>query len=181
MITLNDPALYDRLRLFIAHGIPRKREIPWEREVVSAGMNLRMSQIAAALGLTQLKKLEKLNSQRGRIAGRYSDRFRKLPGVSVPDIPSDRTHVYQMYTLLVDSSIRNSLVQALNQRGVEASVHFDPPVHLHPGYREDTSVELPNTERLAREILSLPIYPDMTDSETDVVVEQFESLHAELV
>ena len=175
MITTDDAHLYDRLRLFVAHGISKEREASWQREVSSAGMNLRMSQIAAALGRVQLGKLEDLNNRRKKVADEYTKRLGSLEGVALPFVPSGRSHVYQMYTVLVDSSIRNSLVEELKRSGVEASVHFDPPVHRHACYQENSSYPLPHTERLAAEIVTLPMYPDMTVSDVEYVTDRFEA------
>ena len=83
-----------------------------------------------------------------------------------------RDSVYQMYTIQVPQLIRNSVVNTLKKDGIGASVHFDPPVHLQKPYLDDSNVDLPNTEILANTLITLPIYPNMPDSEVDFVIEK---------
>ena len=181
MIALDDAELYEKLRLFIAHGIPRNPVTPWRREVALAGANFRMSHIHAAIGLAQLRKLDVLNGRRIEIASKYDRFLSRFESVCIPEIAEECTHVYQMYTVCVPPEIRNLLVEKLNSQGVMASVHFDPPVHLHPYYRGRFKAgNLENTERLSREILTLPIYPDMADADVDYVCSAFGKAYTEL-
>ena len=90
--------------------------------------------------------------------------LKKLDGlVEIPKVALGAEHVYQTYTIMC-RKIRNSVVKFLNECIVGASVHFDPPVHLQPFYKNplDNRCMLPSTEKLSAEVISLPIYPDMT-------------------
>lgn len=178
-ITLNNPDLYNKLRLFVSHGIKKGDSIPqWKREVVMAGMNLRMSHIQAAIGLVQLRKLNSLNRKRIEIALKYNEFFSKFESVRIPQVAPDCTHVYQMYTICVCREIRDMLVKEMNLSGVMSSVHFDPPVHLHSYYKERLgNIRLKNTENLSKEIISLPIYSDMQNDEVEYVCNVFEKVY----
>ena len=95
------------------------------------------------------------------------------PVVRTPKVVDGATHVYQMYTIEVSENLRNPLLLYLRERGVGASVHFDPPVHRQPFYlsRGGARLELPVTDSLANSLITLPLYPDMTEEDQDYVVQ----------
>jgi perosamine synthetase len=170
-VALRDADLHRAIRLLIGHGIKRDATRQWHREAVMPGMNFRMSNLHAAVGYAQLRRLHDLNQRRRRVAAEYDRRLQSLP-VELPITADDCEHVYQMYTICVDERIRDGLVAELRAAGVMATVHFDPPVHLQSFYRERANgICLPATERLARRILSLPIYPSMTGDDIAYVCE----------
>jgi len=176
-ITLNDYDLLRKIRLFVSHGI-EKDSSSYRRKVVSAGMNLRMSHLQASIGLVQLRKLDSLNTKRSRIALKYSAFFSQFDGVKIPEIAKHCTHVYQMYTICVEKKIRDIIVNKLNQDSINASVHFCPPVHLHSYYKGHyNDKDLSTTEKLSEEIISIPIFPDMDDSEVEYVCSVFERIY----
>jgi len=174
LVTCQDDAVARKIRAMIAHGIPpgafarEKAARPWFRAAMTAGHNFRMSNILAAIGYYQLKKLDKMNQQRQLLADHYAKGIRqnKLP-VKVPAVQSGATHVYQMYTVQANPARRDAWVLEMRKNGVEASVHFDPPVHLQPFYQEHypSRCQLPNTEVLARSLMTLPMYPDLKPPE----------------
>ena len=86
-------------------------------------------------------------------------------------------HVYQMYTITVESGIRNELVYFLKEKGIGAGVHFTPPLHLHPYYKKNfpSLIELPNAEYLGKSIVTLPMYPSLENEEIEYIVEQIKS------
>ena len=132
----------------------------------------------AALGNNQLMRLKDFNFKRQRIAQFYDSELKKLDGlVEIPKVALGAEHVYQTYTITVQKKIRNSVVKFLNECNVGASVHFDPPVHLQPFYKNllDYRCMLPSTEKLSAEVISLPIYPDMTLKDQKIVVKQSKS------
>jgi dTDP-4-amino-4,6-dideoxygalactose transaminase len=125
----------------------------------------------AALGRVQLSRLQEMNGQRRRLAARYDAELGGLASLDLPVVRDGATHVYQMYTVEAIASARDALVERLRAHGVGASVHFDPPVHEHPYYqRRGQAVSLPATEALARRILTLPLYPEMTDDDQEWVI-----------
>ncbi len=106
-------------------------------------------------------------------AARYDRLIGDLPDVVPPAVAEGATHVYQMYTVQLPAHRRDAALRAMRARGIGASVHFDPPVHLQPAYlaRGCREGQLPETERLVRGIVTLPMYPDMTEADQDWVVE----------
>jgi perosamine synthetase len=180
MLTCDDDALATRARAMISHGIDsttlerERAERPWIRAASMAGHNYRMPNPLAALGHVQLERLEQLNKRRLELARRYDAVFATLsPALKPPVLAAGATHVYQMYTVEVEPELRDRFVLGLRERGIGASVHFDPPVHLQPYYMSRGGGEgaLPVTERLSRSIATLPLFPDMTDEQQELVVD----------
>jgi perosamine synthetase len=178
MLTTHDAELHRKARALIGHGIEsttlqrEKAERPWLRAATFAGYNFRMSHLLATLGVEQMKRLEKLNAGRRRVAARYLEELADLDGLELPVIADGRTHVWQMFTVIVRDADRTELLKKLRSVGVGASVHFDPPVHLQPRYR-DSKVGpggLAHTEWLAEHIVTLPIDPGLDDADIDHVV-----------
>lgn len=167
MITTNDKELAQKIQAISAHGIDKKRDkgpVPGYRSARYAGYNFRMSNIIAALGVEQMKKLAGLNAKRQRLARAYDNKLRSIPQVTLPVTAPGRTHAYQMYTIKVPAKHRDALVRELIENNIEASVHFIPPVHKQIFYKKHAklTVPLPITDKLSREILTLPMYPDMS-------------------
>jgi perosamine synthetase len=179
MLTCHDAEFAYRVRALISHGIANttlareKAQKPWLRAAEMAGHNYRMPNPLAALGYYQLQRLHELNTKRVNLAERYNQLLASLsPIIRTPSVAEGGTHVYQMYTVQVNPDLRDRVLYYLRDHGVGASVHFDPPVHLQPYYRERGGQPgmLPVTERLASELITLPIYPGMTEDEQDWVV-----------
>lgn len=179
MITTDDPVLAKKIRTLIAHGVAtsaferQKSEKPWLREAVLPGYNFRMSNVLAALGVEQLKKINRMNSLRRKHAKYLSSHLRKIKGIEVPFEENHSKHVYQMYTIKVNPKIRDALVINLRKKGIGASVHFDPPVHLQPFYKKTYGYkkgDLPVTEKLSSSIVTLPMYPGLTRKDLDFII-----------
>jgi perosamine synthetase len=184
MVTCNDDSIAPKIRVLISHGISsttfvrEAAEKPWFRSAIMAGHNFRMSNILAAIGYYQFKKLDKMNHKRQLLANHYDKgiKHRNLP-VKTPEVQERATHVYQMYTVQVmDHNKRDVWIHELRKNGVGASVHFDPPVHLQQFYQESYPVKrpLPNTEILAKSLITLPMYPDLSVQEVDHVLDVME-------
>jgi perosamine synthetase len=179
MLTIHDRTIAEKARTLISHGVPTappldgRVHLPWERAAVQPGCNYRMPNVLAALGLSQLRRLDELNTRRIALAERYNRAFAGLsPQIHIPVVRSPASHVYQMYVVRLATD-RNAVLEQLWNYGIGANIHFDPPVHWHPFYRQKACprCELPNTERLSREVLSLPIYPGMNEKEQDQVID----------
>jgi len=179
MLTTRDAALAEKARAIAGHGIAsstwarEKKEKPWLRAATYAGFNFRMSNILAAIGVIQMKKLHQMNEARRKHAAQYnaglSREFFDLP-VEAPG----RKHVYQMYTLKLKGVDRTKFLAELRGLGVGASVHFDPPVHTQPFYVETFGfgkLRLPVTDKVAASIVTLPMYPGMSESDVSFVIE----------
>ena len=120
----------------------------------------------AALGVEQLKKLKLFNKKRNIIAKKYDKFLSSFPQYfEVQKLDSKFTHSYQMYTCLVKNNLRDDLVLYLRSKSIEASVHFDPPLHKQKYCKNFAKDVLPNTELLSKTIMSLPIYPSLNDKQ----------------
>ena len=170
MLTTNNKKSYITVKKLIAHGINKNKKIFfWHREADLPGHNYRMPNHLAALGISQLKKLKILNNKRRKIAKMYNIFLNKFPKFfNVQKINNNLTHSYQMYTVLVKAEKRKSFLYYLKKKGIEASVHFDPPLHLQK-YLKKYYTRLPNTEILAKKLVTLPIYPNLKNREINKI------------
>jgi len=135
-------------------------------DYVALGYNFRMPDMLAALGIAQLKKLDKLIQRRRQNAEKLSAKLAPVPGIEVPDSAEGLFHVFQMYTIKVKEGQekRDDLMRYLAQGGIMSKVYF-PPVHLTHFYRHKMgyNCQLPVTEKLAEQVLTLPMYPGLTE------------------
>lgn len=160
MVTTPDAELARMLRLLRNQGMERR----YENEVV--GFNTRMTDIHAAIGRVQLAKLESWTARRQANA-RFLDE--NLEGVVVPPVASPATHVYHQYTVRVVGQDRDAFASALHERRVGSGVYYPIPVHRLPSF--GFHLDLPETERAAAEVLSLPVHPGLSDDDLYRVVE----------
>jgi dTDP-4-amino-4,6-dideoxygalactose transaminase len=183
MLVTNDEDFADRARMMSLHGLSRdawKRYTAsgsWRYDVVAPGFKYNMTDIAAALGLTQLAKAKRMWERRAAIAARYSAAFDSIPSLQIPITRPDVVHSWHLYILRLNLEelviSRDSFIEELNVRGIKTSVHFIP---LHSftyfretyGYREE---DFPVATREFQRIISLPIYPAMSDEDVEDVVE----------
>lgn len=175
-IVTDSPKIFEKLKLIRSHGRADSSTY-FDNTSTSSyselGYNWRMSSITAALGIAQMKKLKKIISMRQENAKYISSRLTKHPQISVPKTPSGYEHIYQMYTIrLSDEKVRDSLQQFLKERRIFSKVYFFP-IHLTSFYksRSDHLESLPVTEKVSREILTLPMYPNMTAEEKDFLID----------
>jgi perosamine synthetase len=161
MLTTDDGALADRLRLLREHGM----RVRYHHEIV--GYNFRMTDLAAAIGLAQLPKLPGYNERRRQIAARYDAELR---GVITPRVPRGVTHVYHQYTIRVRE--RDAFAERLKDLGVGSAIYYPIPVHRQKPFVAlgFGSQEYPVTDRLTEQVLSIPVHPSLTDDEVATVV-----------
>lgn len=182
LLTTNNPELYEKAKTLIGHGISsstlerEKKNRPWLRAATFAGYNFRMSNVLAAIGVEQMKKIEEMNELRRKYAQYLNERLQKFEyEIDLPYEAPDCLHVYQMYTIkLKDPTKRDAFFQGMTAKGIGVSVHFDPPVHLQPFYQKNYPVlpkSLPVTERAAISIVTLPMFPGLTEKNLDAIVE----------
>jgi perosamine synthetase len=171
MITTSDPDVADRATLLRQHGM-RERYRP---EIL--GYNFRMTDVHASIGLAQLRKLNAANARRQEIASRYD---RKLKGVITPARRHGVVHAFHQYTVRV--SRRDEFQRRLAERGVGSNVYYPVPVHRQRPFIElaASGRGLPVTDRLTDEILSIPVYPALTDEEVSTVIDAVNATAAEL-
>jgi len=185
-IVTNSKKIYDKLNLIRSHGrIDSKNyfDDTSSSEYLGIGYNWRMSSITAALGISQMDKLDKIINMRQENAKFISSKLAIRPEIQVPNPPQGYEHIYQMYTIrLQDEKTRNDLQEYLTKKRIFSKVYFNP-IHLTTFYQEKYNAKegmLPVTEKIAKHVLTLPIYPNMTSEEkeylTDSVIEFFEAL-----
>jgi len=176
MVTTEDPRLAKTLRCFRNHGIStdareRQKSGQWFYEMVMLGFNYRLPDIACALGLEQLKRLDSNLARRREIAARYTDAFREVPGVIPPFTRSGANPAWHLYPIRLDlqklSADRAQVFSALRAENIGVNVHYIP-VHLHPYYRQqfgDRSGEFPVAEDAYARLVSLPMFHAMTEQD----------------
>jgi dTDP-4-amino-4,6-dideoxygalactose transaminase len=163
MITTGDPVLDEKCRVIRQHGMRRRY---YHDEL---GFNFRMTDVHAAIGLAQLAKLAKFNTQRQANAKFLSE---NLKDVIVPYIPDGQTHVFHQYTVRVSNGKRDALRAHLQERGVGSEVYYPVPIHRQSFYVSDLGYHdnLPETERAAREVLSLPVHTGLRAADLETIV-----------
>jgi perosamine synthetase len=189
MVTTDNPAFAETLRRFRNHGISsdarqRQRDGQSHYEMVLLGFNYRLPDIACALGLQQLTKLEDNLARRRQIASRYSAAFRNTPGVLPPPVGDDVNPAWHLYPIRLGleelSADRDQVVRALRSENIGANVHYIP-VHLHPYYRDrfgDHAGEYPVAESAYQSLVSLPMFHGMTDGDVGDVIHAVEKVLA---
>ena len=176
MFTTNDDELANRIRALCAHGIDsttlkREKETrPWIRVASGFGYNFRMSNLSAAIGVEQMKKIESLNDRRRQLAELYLRQLQHIPSIQFQQVQEGFVHSWQMFTILVPEALRDRLIHYLRSHGVGASVHFDPPIHEQSVYRNIKQGEtLETTRKVAKSLITLPLFPSMESDEVDMI------------
>ncbi|MDE6007042.1 MAG: UDP-4-amino-4,6-dideoxy-N-acetyl-beta-L-altrosamine transaminase [Muribaculaceae bacterium] len=177
MVTTDNPDLYQKLELYRTHGITRDPNLlthndgGWYYEMQELGFNYRLTDIQAALGISQLSRADAGIARRQEIARRYDRGLANLPMVKTPFRADDILHAFHLYVIQVPD--RKALYDFLRSEGILAQVHY-APVHLMPYYRRDgwKDGDLPVAENYYRHCLSLPMFPTLTDEEQDYVIEK---------
>jgi Predicted pyridoxal phosphate-dependent enzyme apparently involved in regulation of cell wall biogenesis len=171
-ITTNSSTLAKKLKLIRSHGrkIGNYFLSTNKPEYTQIGYNWRMSSITAAIGISQLEKIEKIISLRRKNANSLNSHFKKIPEIVIPPEPKNSKHVYQLYSILVPNSTqRNKLQKFLESKGIMSKVFFYP-VHETTYYKKMQQYSsLKNTEDVSKRILSLPLYPTMTKQDLNLI------------
>lgn len=183
MVLTNRPELADRLRRLRSHGMTRDPQQmseashgPWYYQQVELGFNYRMTDLQAALGLSQLKKLDGFVQRRQYLAARYQQLLQDLP-LTLPKAQADAQSAWHLYVvrLQLDGLQRShrQVFEGLREAGIGVNLHYIP-VHLQPYYQAlgFAQGDFPEAEHYYAEAISLPIYPGLSDSEQDYVVQQ---------
>ena len=182
MATTGSPEWAERMRMMSLHGISKdawkrySNEGSWYYEVHSPGYKYNLTDIAAAIGVEQLKKCERFWTVRARIAAAYNKAFATLPEIRTPACIPNSQHAWHLYVIQLELERlgidRAAFVKALKDEGIGTSVHFIP-LHLHPFYRDAGGYQpgdFPTASRVFDRIVSLPIYPSMSDENVDRVI-----------
>jgi dTDP-4-amino-4,6-dideoxygalactose transaminase len=183
MICTDDENLAERCRLMSLHGITKSAwnryaaDGSWYYEIITPGFKYNLTDVAAAMGLAQLPRLDAMNRRRAWIAARFTEAFADLPQVETPTIRPWVEHSWHLYALRIKperlSIDRGRFIEELRLRNIGTSVHFIP-LHLHPYYRETYGFkpdDFPLANREYQREVSLPIYSAMTDDDVSDVIE----------
>lgn len=178
-IVTNSKEIHDRLELIRSHGRLEKDNYfisAGYMDYTDLGYNFRMSNITAALGVTQLKKVDKIIKMRRKNAGYLTKKLSAIDEVVPPSSPKGYFHVYQMYTIRVKDGRRDALSKYLSKKGIMTKVFFYP-VHLTHFYKKKLGykTKLPVTEEVSKQVLALPMYPSLTRGEMDYIASAVET------
>jgi len=187
VVTTNDEALADRIRRLTLHGISRdawKRysaEGTWYYEVLEPGFKCNLTDVAAAIGITQLKRMPEFYRRRSELAQRLTNGLKGLPGITTPTSVTYGSNIWHLYVIEVDQEktgiFRDDMISEIKKLNIGTSVHFIP-LHRHPAYAPYglTATNLPVSEEVFTRIISLPLYPSMTDQDADDVISAIKQL-----
>lgn len=175
MITTDNEVLAKKLKMLRNHGMEKR----YYHDIL--GFNFRMTNIAAAIGIHQLKKLNKFNKKRAENARFLTEHLISVDGIQTPFIPSGFTHVFHQYTILIKDGKekREKLAEYLNQNGVGTMIYYPVPVHkqkfikdMYPG------LILEITEKISVQVLSIPIHPSITREDLEKIVRLIKTFFA---
>ena len=182
MLVTRDAALAQRARVMRLHGMSRDAfdrftaKVPsWYYEIVAPGFKYNLTDIAAALGLHQLKRARGFQQRRAQIAARYDEAFAALPLLTPPRPAAGELHAWHLYALRLGDGAgiaRDRFIEALFEQGIGCSVHYIP-LHLHPYWRERYGLQpaqFPHSQRAYERLVSLPIYTRMSDADVERVI-----------
>jgi len=182
-VTLEKPEWYSKLQLLRNHGIDRDArsrygpESSWAYDMKYLGRNYRMTDFQAALGISQLRKIDSFVRRRNEIAERYRQLLSSIPGISLPEVQPHVRHAWHLYTILLDyPANRQKFFMFMKEGGIGVNVHYIPVYH-HSYYQEQFRFrpeDFPVTEDIFRRIVTLPLYPAMTDDDVDTVVRRIQ-------
>ncbi|HDQ25144.1 MAG TPA: DegT/DnrJ/EryC1/StrS family aminotransferase [bacterium] len=165
MVAVKDDAAAEKIRKFINHGSERV----YYHTLL--GYNYRMTDIEAAIGIVQLGKLEGFNARRRENAARMKKILEKYEYITVPYEAPECFHVFHQFTVKVEASKRDRLLKHLNDSGIGAKIFYPVPIHGQPFYEKlvNPGVALKNSEKLAAQVISLPVYPALTDGDFEII------------
>lgn len=175
MITTNDDDLAEKCRLLREHGQTDKYYHP------SLGLNYRMTDVEAAIGIKQLEKLDEFLKQRRENADYLTENLSKIEGIIPPQVEDGAKHSYHQYTILLDlekfECTRDEFIADLSEENIGAAVHYPRPLHKQPAFQEMYGdVTLPVSEDITERILSLPVYPGLEKKELKRIVDGVEKV-----
>jgi dTDP-4-amino-4,6-dideoxygalactose transaminase len=188
MVVVRDPELARRIRLMRLHGISQdafdryiSKTPAWFYEVVAAGFKYNLTDIAAAIGIEQLRKIDRFLDRRQALAARYDDALAALPLILPPRPHGESTHAWHLYVVRLQDSAplrRDALINRLSELGIGTSVHFIP-LHLQPYWRDNCAADagrFPVAEAAFGAMLTLPLYTRMQDADQERVIDALHRL-----
>lgn len=165
IITTNDKNIADKTRMIRSHGSKQR----YFHEML--GFNLRMTDIAAAIGLVQLGKINDFNKARINNAKYLTKNLQKIKGLILPHVDKRCGHVFHQYTVRISGDIsRDEVVTSLNKMGIGTGIYYPLPIHKQPYYKElGYKDSLPVSEGASKEVFSLPVHPSLNKLELDMI------------
>ena len=184
MVTTNSKDIAQKVRQLRSHGMTKSlksrysSEYPWVFDIVEPGYNYRLDEIRAALGITQLKRIKKINELRKKASLYYHKNLQNIPGIILPDMVNDKSHSYHLYTIRVTKPFklsRNQLYKKLKNNGIRTTVYW-MPIHEYAAYRKFAKKSnITNTTKTYDEILALPLFPNISKKHQDAVIKVIKS------
>ena len=185
MVTTNSKEIAEKIRQLRSHGMTKSlksrysSEYPWVFDIVEPGYNYRLDEIRAALGVTQLKRIKKINELRKKASLYYHKNLKNIPGIILPDMVRDRSHSYHLYTIRVTKPYklsRNQLFKKLKNNGIRTTVYW-MPIHEYSAYRKFVKKSnINNTIKIYNEILALPLFPKISKKHQENVISVIKSV-----
>ena len=179
MVITNSKSIAEKVRQLRSHGMTRSLKsryssgYPWIFDIVEPGYNYRLDEIRASLGITQLKRIKKINELRRKASAYYHKNLQNISGIILPDMVNDRTHSYHLYTIRVTKSFklsRNQLYKKFKDNGITTTVYW-MPIHKYTAYRKfSKKSNVINTTKIYDEILGLPLFPNISKKHQDSVI-----------
>ena len=184
MVTTNSKEIAEKVRQLRSHGMTKSlksrysSEYPWVFDIVEPGYNYRLDEIRSALGITQLKRIKKINELRKKASLHYHKNLQNIPGIILPDMVNDKSHSYHLYTIRVTKPFklsRNKLYKKLKDNGIRTTVYW-MPIHEYAAYRKFAKKSsIVNTVKTYDEILALPLFPNISKKHQDAVIKVIKS------
>ena len=184
MVTTNSKEIAEKVRQLRSHGMTKSlksrysSEYPWVFDIVEPGYNYRLDEIRSALGVTQLKRIKKINQLRKKASLYYHKNLQNIPGIILPDMVDDQSHSYHLYTIRVTKPYklsRNKLYKKLKDNGIRTTVYW-MPIHEYAAYSKFAKKSsIVNTTKTYDEILALPLFPNISKKHQDAVIRVIKS------
>ncbi len=188
MLVTRNAELAKRACVMRLHGMNRDAfdrftaKVPsWYYEIVAPGFKYNLTDIAAALGIHQLKRLSGFQQRREQIAKAYNEAFADLPLILPPRAPEGDVHSWHLYVLRLDDSValeRDAFIEQMYAAGIGCSVHYIP-LHLHPYWRDRYGLrpeQFPHSQKAFERMVSIPLYTAMTDADVQRVIAAVRSI-----
>ena len=185
MVTTNSKEIAEKIRQLRSHGMTKSlksrysSEYPWVFDIVEPGYNYRLDEIRSALGITQLKRIKKINELRKKASFYYHKNLQNIPGIILPEMINDKSHSYHLYTIRITKSFklsRNQLYKKLKENGIRTTVYW-MPIHEYAAYRKFAKKSsIVNTTKTYDEILALPLFPNISKKHQDAVIKVIKSV-----
>ena len=184
MVITNSKQIAEKVRQLRSHGMTKSlknrysSEYPWIFDIIDPGYNYRLDEIRASLGITQLKRIKKINELRKKASSYYHKNLQNIPGIILPDMVNDKSHSYHLYTIRIKSPYklsRNQLFKKLKDNGIRTTVYW-MPIHKYTAYQKFAKKSnVVNTTKIYDEILALPLFPNISKIHQDSVIKVIKS------